>query len=446
MYNILGYFSIVFLLIFIRLKKTKKLLILLVGMICLTAFPCPIPFVNGISAALPCFYMLSQVRFFDRDIRKIRYSILWPLMIIICISTLILFFHSPHFNNLASYKAFYFFRDLLFTTYFYLFYSFLGNYNAVVYKKLSSTIYGCTLVLTFFGLLNFIGGKSYLIDFIYGGTSLTSDTLDRAMSTVSDSSRFRVTAMFLNSFDYGYICCSILLFQLLMYRKKSLSKYRLIITEICCVFGAFSCGSRSVLLSMILSVLVFILFAYSLRGKIKIFLYSVILFILISQTTGFLDVIFSKLASMFLYSSDVEGSSLEGRLLQIGAVMYHIKDSLLFGNGYGYFLIDMGWSEGKQALVDKDLYGIEGVYMNVLLERGIIGLIFYYAFWLTLFFYLVLKRKTDINSSACAISLVICYMVFAHATGELNSLPATLFFIGICLNNMNFKKNIYDKI
>ena len=446
MYSVLGYFSIVFLLIFIRLKEPNKLLALIVGMICLTAFPCPVPLVNGVSAALPCFYILSRVRHFDSDIRKIRCSILRPLLIILGISILVLFFHSPHFNNLLSYKAFYFFRDLLFTTYFYLCFGFLGNYNVVAYKRISYTTYVCTLVLTLFGLLNFIGGKSYLIDFIYGGTSLASDTLNRAMSTFDDSSRFRVTAMFLNSFDYGYMCCCILLFQLCMSVKKIISRFRLLMTVICCAFGAFSCGSRSVLLAMILSVLVFVLFAYSLRGKIKIFIFSAILLLLISLTTGIIGAIYDKLASMFLSSGDVEGSSLEGRLVQISAVLYHIKENLMFGNGYGYFLIDMGWAGGKQALVDKDLYGIEGVYMSVLLERGIVGLIFYYAFWLTLLFYLVIKRKADISSSACAISLVVCYMVFAHSTGELNSLPATLFFIGICISSMKRKNNIYDKV
>ena len=167
---------------------------------------------------------------------------------------------------------------------------------------------------------------------------------------------------------------------------------------------------------------------------------------LVSQTTGAIDVVFEKISSMFLSSSNVEGSSMDGRILQIGSVLYHIKDCMFFGNGYGYFLIDMGWAEGKQALVDKDLFGIEGIYMNILLERGVVGLVFYYVFWLILLFYLFLKRKTDIVTSACAISLVVCYIVFAHATGELGSLPSTLFFVGICLNKLNFKKDFYGKI
>lgn len=447
MYSFLGYLSIVFLLVFLfRFGETNKLLVLIVGMICLTALPCPLPLVNSMSTALPCFYLLSQIKHFKCHIRRLKRSILYPLLLIVIVASLILFIHSPHFNDLTNYKAFYFFRDLLFATYFYLCFGFLGCYNKIIYRKIASTIFVCTLVLTFWGILNIIGGKSYFIDYIYGNSSLSNDTLDKALSTVGDSQRFRVTAMFLNAFDYGYICCTILLFQLLMFKNKILSKTRMFITALCCAFGAFACGSRSVLLTMIISVLVFVLFAYSLKKKIKISLIGIILIIVVSQTTGALDVVFEKISSMFLSSSNVEGSSMDGRILQIGAVLYHIKDCMFFGNGYGYFLIDMGWAEGKQALVDKDLFGIEGIYMNILLERGVVGLVFYYVFWLILLFYLFLKRRTDIVTSACAISLVICYMVFAHATGELNSLPATLFFIGICLNNMNSKKYIYDKI
>ena len=76
----------------------------------------------------------------------------------------------------------------------------------------------------------------------------------------------------------------------------------------------------------------------------------------------------------------MSGSSIEMRVLQYTAVMNHVRDHFLLGRGLDYFFIDMGWSEGKQYLVDQDLFGLEGVLMNYLLERGFLGICFYLFF------------------------------------------------------------------
>ena len=66
----------------------------------------------------------------------------------------------------------------------------------------------------------------------------------------------------------------------------------------------------------------------------------------------------NDILSIFDKNSSMSGSSIEMRVLQYTAVMNHVRDHFLLGRGLDYFFIDMGWSEGKQYLVDQDLFGL----------------------------------------------------------------------------------------
>ena len=143
----------------------------------------------------------------------------------------------------------------------------------------------------------------------------------------------------------------------------------------------------------------------------------------------------------FDINSQTSGSSIDMRLLQYTAVLYHIRNHELFGRGLGFFNIDMGWGESQAAsLVDKDLYGLEGVVMSYLLERGIIGLLLYLSFYATILYFLYRHRITDKQTSAFGLSLVFVYLAFANMTGELGSVFPTLLLLGCCI------KLIYCKL
>ena len=157
-----------------------------------------------------------------------------------------------------------------------------------------------------------------------------------------------------------------------------------------------------------------------------------------------------EMLSIFDKKSSMSGSSIEMRVLQYTAVMNHIKGHFLLGRGLDYFLIDMGWREGKQYLVDQDLFGLEGVLMNHLLERGFLGVCFYLFFYVYIFYFFYKHKSKDKNISALGISILITYLAFANMTGELNSVFPTLLLLGICLKvlymNIHFKKvqNIHE--
>ena len=133
--------------------------------------------------------------------------------------------------------------------------------------------------------------------------------------------------------------------------------------------------------------------------------------------------------AIFDDKSNVSGSSdLNMRSGQLAAVLYYIKDDFLYGLGKDYFYIDMDWESGRS--IDKELFGLEGVYLNLLLERGILGLMFYTIFWIVLLIKIFISRKKDLFATAFGLAVISAYLVFAIMTGELNSAFFALLLCG----------------
>lgn len=133
------------------------------------------------------------------------------------------------------------------------------------------------------------------------------------------------------------------------------------------------------------------------------------------------------------------------RVVQFTAVLYHTKDHLLFGRGKDFFSIDLGFGEeGTKTLIDKDLLGLESVLMNLLLERGIVGVLFWCIFYGTLLFWTIKLRKYDKYTYSLCLSLLIVYLAFSNMTGELNSVFPTLLLIGGCLRILKEKSITYE--
>ena len=94
----------------------------------------------------------------------------------------------------------------------------------------------------------------------------------------------------------------------------------------------------------------------------------------------------------------------------------------------------MGYAQGE--LEDTDLAGLEGVMMALLIERGIVGIVAYLVFYLSLAVQLYKMRRIDSVASACCCSILVSYFLFANFTGELLSVAPTLFIAGAFLKSM----------
>lgn len=145
--------------------------------------------------------------------------------------------------------------------------------------------------------------------------------------------------------------------------------------------------------------------------------------------------------SVFDKNSEVGGSSFEMRSIQYAAVLSYVADKPVFGCGYNYFNIDLGWAEGKRYLKDERLYGLEGVHLNYILERGLLGFALYLLFYILILTYFWKLRRINKYVSGLGISILVAYLSFSFMTGELRSVYPTLLLSGMAIALMEFKKN-----
>lgn len=424
---------------FLMFKATKetKLAILLLATICLNCVIIPfIPF--GMAKYLLCScFVLSEFPHIRTHLKDIKYTIIKPLLISMIIATIILAINSPHYNNTMQYIRL-FIIELL-SKYFIIWYAFLLiKEEKGLLQAFKISFYGI-LILTGFAILNYITKNAIFINEMLNGVILT-DVMENAGNQFTYANRFRVQAMFPNPFDYGYICILLLLLYWYGYSKALINKKHFYITILCCLFGVITCGCRTNILCLFIGVLVYISIAFKIKQKIKYIVIGILCCATFISTIPILQEKITETLTIFdKDSSKVGGSSLELRSIQYAAVLFHIRNHELFGRGLDFFNIDMGWGEGKKYLVDEDLAGLEGVLMNHLLERGIVGVIFYLLFYITLLIFIYKKRNVDKTTAALAIATLIVYLTFSNMTGELSSVYPSLLIIGCSI------KILYNK-
>lgn len=421
---------IVLCLLMFRVERKYKLAILLLSAIC---FNCvriyAIPF--GLSTYVLCFsFILSEFSRLKKDIKEVKNTILRPLMYSVILATVILAIHSPHYDNLTQYIRLAINECI--AKYFVLCYAFLSIRKEDDLHPVFRISYYGLLVLTLFALFNYVAKSAFFVNEMYRGMALT-DVMQDTGNKFTYSERFRVQTMFFNPFDYGYICILLLLFNWYGYIKSFISKKRFYMIIGCCLYGIITCGCRTNMLCCLIGVFVYVLFAFDLKKRTKYFAVCSLLGIILFSSIPFLQEKVNDILSIFDKNSSMSGSSIEMRVLQYTAVMNHVRDHFLLGRGLDYFFIDMGWSEGKQYLVDQDLFGLEGVLMNYLLERGFLGICFYLFFYVYVLCFFYKHKSVDKNISALGVSILVTYLAFANMTGELNSVFPTLLITGICL-------------
>lgn len=417
-------------------NKNKKYILLLINYICLTPVTIPgVPFGNSVFIVPICFF-ISELKNFTNDYHNLS-PYIKKILLIMIIATIILQINSPHYNDSVFNTTRLIISELI-TKYFIIAYAFISIKDFDEFQKISKSLYYALIILTIFGVLNLITHSSILLN-----------SLGFENSNV-DNDRFRVQALFANPFDYGYTCIILLYVIILLYNKGFMTIKKYYISLACCIFGIVACGSRSVILTAIISYLIYIILSKSFSKKLYIIFIATILSIASYNLIPSVNEKVNQTLSIFTDSSGnkVEGSNLDMRETQYLTTLFYIKDNPLFGRGKDFFNIDLGWKDIDENgdLVMTDLAGLEGVLMSLLLERGIIGVIFYFIFYITLFLKLINYKKYDKETSSIGISILMAYTLFANSNGELNSVGPTLLICGALLHILENQKKKYITI
>lgn len=423
-------------------KREYKIAILLLSSITFTLVSPPVPHYSAPAVLSLCF-LVSEIPHLIKLIKGSRKSIVWKITGIVLLSIIITILSSPHLSD--KNVAYYYFQGEFLCKYLVLVYSFWSFKDINSLKPTLKVTFWGLIVLTVFGVFNYLSKTADFVNAMMEGvvSDLKGPSGSDAGNYFTYADRFRVQAMFSNPFDYGYICVLMLILHLYGYTQHLEKLKAFVVVVACTLFGIIFCGCRTILFCTLIGLSIYLLLAFKTQKRLKIVLVTLFIIPIAYQTIPEVQEQTDKMLTVFNKNSQVEGSSLEMRSVQYATVLLYINDNPWLGRGYGFFNQDLGWGEG--IIVDERLAGMEGVVMSLLLEHGIIGLILYLIYYVSLIMYFIRNREISKPLSALGISLIAVYLSFANMTGELLSVFPTLCCVGFVLKTLNTEEKELSK-
>ena len=325
--------------------------------------------------------------------------------------------------------------ELLFK-YFALAYAFWAFKDEKSLKPILRISLYCMIVLTVFGVLNYIDKNAMFVNALTEGkTSKIYE--DVALGDVyTESDRFRVQSMFKSAFDYGYICVAILMLHIHGWYRRFESDRAFFMVLVCCSFGIISCGCRTVWVSAVMSIACYSMWVFHLNRNVLLGMMAMILMILSYYTVPAVEEKVNSVTDVFVEDSETGGSSIALRMSQYAYVLMYIEGHEWLGLGKGYW----AYSYAEDPYSVAGLLGVESVILQTLLERGIIGLVIWAPFYTIIFRYFGRNRKRNKSLTGLGASILTLYLVFSIGTGELGSLYPTMLLLGFVIKAIESAK------
>lgn len=411
-------------------KREWKAAMLVMGAMTLTLVNIPVIPLHKANLLLQVAFLLSEWRDLPRHFKRLQSTpYLWIPLLIVSFSALLAALTSPYTSIKETIEY-----ELLFK-YFAIVYAFWAVKNEKSLKPILQVSLYCLIVLTFFGLLNYIDKNAIFVNALTEGQ--TTRYGDVALGDIyTESDRFRVQSMFQYGFDYGYICAAILLLHLHGWYRHLESKTEFIIAIACCSFGIVVCGCRTVWVCAIFSFICYSMWVFQLNRNVIYGMIAVMLLILSYNTVPAVEEKVNQMTDIFAENSETSGSSIQLRMSQYMYVAIHAEGHEWLGLGKGYW----EYMHTKNPESVRGLYGVESVILQTLLERGIVGLVLWAAFYTMIFLYFWRNRIRRKKLTGLGVSILSLYLVFSIGTGELGSVYPTMLLLGISMKMIESKK------
>lgn len=411
-------------------KREWKAAMLVLGTMTLTLVNIPVIPLHKANLLLQVAFLLSEWRYLPRHFKRLQSTpYLWIPLLIVSFSALLAALTSPYTSIKETIEY-----ELLFK-YFALAYAFWAVRKEKSLKPILQVSLYCLIVLTFFGVLNYIDKYAIFVNAVTEGR--TTRYGDVALGDVyTESDRFRVQSMFQYGFDYGYICAAILLLHLHGWYRHLESKRDFIIAIACCSIGILICGCRTVWVSAVLSIACYYMWAFQLNRNVMYGIIAMMLMVISYHTIPAVEEKVNQVTDIFVENGETSGSSIQLRMSQYMTVAIHIEGHEWLGQGKGYW--EHIYTEDRESV--RGLYGVESVILQTLLERGIIGLVLWAAFYTTIFLYFWRNRRKRKKLTGLGVSVLSLYLAYSIGTGELGSVYPTMLLLGITMKMIESKE------
>ena len=411
-------------------KREWKAAMLIMGAMTLTLVDIPGIPLHKANLLLQVAFLLSEWRYLPRHFKRLQSTpYLWIPLLIVSFSALLAALTSPYTSIKETIEY-----ELLFK-YFAIAYAFWAVKNEKSLKPILQVSLYCLIVLTFFGLLNYIDKNAMFVNAVTEGR--TTRYGDVALGDVyTESDRFRVQAMFNYAFDYGYMCAAILILHLHGWYRHLESKRNFVTALVCCSFGILMCGCRIVWVGTLFSIFCYSMWVFQMNRNVMYGMIAMILMIMSYATIPAVEDKVNKVTDIFVENGETSGSSIQLRMSQYMTVAIHIEGHEWLGQGKGYW--EHIYAKDRESI--RGLYGVESVILQTLLERGIIGLILWATFYSIIFFYFWRNRTKRKAITGLGASTLTLYLVYSIGTGELGSVYPTMLLLGISMKMIESKK------
>ena len=412
-------------------KREWKAAMLVMGAMTLTVVSVPGIPLHKANFLLQATFLLSEWNQLKQHAKKLwRMPYLVGLLLLVSFSELLATLTSQYVGIAETIKS-----ELLFK-YFVLAYAFWAIRNEKSLKPILQVSLYCLIVLTVFGVLNYIDKSAMFVNALTEGKTSTVHEGVALGDVYTDSDRFRVQSMFKSAFDYGYICAAMLILHLHGWYRGVEGKIAFAIALACCSFGILICGCRIVWVSAIFSIACYSMWVFQMNRNVMYGIIAVILLIVSYNTIPAVEEKVNQVTDVFVEDSETGGSSIQMRMMQYVSVLIHTEGNEWLGLGKGYWA--HSYAEDKESV--SGLYGVESVILQYLLEQGIIGLILWATFYSIIFFYFWRNRTKRKAITGLGASTLTLYLVYSIGTGELGSVYPTMLLLGMTMKMIESKK------
>ena len=410
-------------------KREWKAAMLVMGAMVLTLVDIPGIPLHKANLLLQVAFLLSEWRDMPRHFNRLQNTpCLWIPLLIVSFSALLAALTSPYTSIKETIEY-----ELLFK-YFAIAYAFWAVRKEKSLKPILQVSLYCLIVLTFFGVLNYIDKYAIFVNAVTEGR--TTRYGDVALGDVyTESSRFRVQSMFNYAFDYGYMCAAILILHLHGWHRHLESKKTFFLAIVCCFFGIITCGCRTIWVGVILSIACYYMWSFKLGRNVTLGIFAMILMIISYNTIPAVEEKVNSVTDVFVEDSETEGSSIQLRMFQYMYVAIEIEGQEWLGLGKGYWAYK--YVEDPESI--RDLLGVESVILQTLLERGFVGLALWAAFYTIIFRYFWRNRKRMRKLTGLGASILTLFLIFSIGTGELGSVYPTMLLLGFVIKSIKYQ-------
>lgn len=321
-----------------------------------------------------------------------------------------------------------------------------------LYKPLSTFIQSYFILLIgFFGFRKINETNTFITNFLYVVTLygifcfLThSDPIRSLLSSGYDatyyfgSGRTRIGSTWSHPIAYGLVC-SIYSVLYLAKQNKSRKEWILIVLLI---LNMLISGSRTVLVSFGVMWSLYTLFAN--RGSKRVMSLSLAFFAVLSLylTVPSINSKINDIVDSANGTSQTSGSSLEMRDGQFEASLAIASQFPMTGGGFDYIQEGLGYGndiDDAYWMQYGELYGFESYIYELIIERGIIGIVIEIVLLLAMITWLFNHKKFDLENFSKAISILFGFLVFSIMTGTLDTWVIAFMYIGVFMGKIKNK-------